>query len=127
MPRLAILTLILGVYLTTIPGGPTTSESWNAAPVAGLLIGRVVDPRNVPIRGVQVQVPGRAAVLTSREGEFRLEDLAATERLTVSFSAHGFMNTTKICFYVTLQHLFKTCVVPIRSFSPEVKICFSRE
>ena len=62
----------------------------------GSVLGRVVDPKNSPRSGVEVLVPGRAAVLTNSKGEFEIGDLEPTERLAVSFSAPGFMNTTKI-------------------------------
>lgn len=58
--------------------------------------GRVVDPRNNPVVGAQVRVPGREAVLTDGKGEFNLRGLPAAERLAVSFSAPGFMDTTRI-------------------------------
>ncbi|HEX8492546.1 MAG TPA: carboxypeptidase-like regulatory domain-containing protein [Pyrinomonadaceae bacterium] len=62
----------------------------------GTVTGRVVDWRNIPVRGVEVRAPGRAAVLTNSKGEFEIRDLVETDRLAVSFSAPGFMNTTKI-------------------------------
>jgi beta-glucanase (GH16 family) len=62
----------------------------------GSLAGRVVDQRYKPVRGVRVRVPGRDAVTTGDKGEFSLRGLAATERLAVSFSAPGFMDTTRI-------------------------------
>lgn len=58
--------------------------------------GRVVDPRNTPVSGAQVRIPGRDAVLTDSKGEFSIRGLAPTERLAVSFSATGFMDTTRI-------------------------------
>jgi hypothetical protein len=67
----------------------TTSEP-------GTVTGRVVDQRNIPVRGVEVRAPGRAAALTNSKGEFEMRDLVETDRLAVSFSAPGFMNTTKI-------------------------------
>jgi|GEM_PF-1271794 len=71
----------------------TTSEPGTDT---GTVMGRVVDPRNSPVRGVEVRAPGRAAVLTNSKGEFEIRDLVETDRLAVSFSAPGFMNTTKI-------------------------------
>ena len=58
--------------------------------------GRVVDPRNTPVSGAQVRIPGRDTVLTDSKGEFSIRGLAATERLAASFSATGFMDTTRI-------------------------------
>ena len=67
-----------------------------ATTTSGSVSGRVVDPKNRPISGVDVRVPGRAAVITNSTGEYQIGDLEPTERLAVSFSAPGFMNTTKI-------------------------------
>jgi len=64
--------------------------------VSGSVVGRVVDPRNTPIAGVEVSVPGQAAVITNSKGEFEIRDLQPTARLAVSFRAPGFMNTTRI-------------------------------
>lgn len=61
-----------------------------------MIRGRVVDPQNNPVKGAQVRVPGRPAVLTNRKGEFKIRGLARTERLAVSFTAPGFMDTTRI-------------------------------
>jgi hypothetical protein len=63
---------------------------------AGSIRGRVVDPNNAPVGNVEVSVPGRSPVLTNSKGEFELRDLTEAARLAVSFSAPGFMNTTKI-------------------------------
>jgi endo-1,3-1,4-beta-glycanase ExoK len=63
---------------------------------SGSIMGRVVDPRNNPIRGAEVRTPGQPVVLTNGKGEFDIRGLAATERLAVSFSARGFMDTTRI-------------------------------
>jgi endo-1,3-1,4-beta-glycanase ExoK len=65
-------------------------------PVSGSIRGRVMNPRNNPVVGVQVRAPGRAAVLTDGKGEFDIRGLPAAERLAVSFSAPGFMDTTGI-------------------------------
>lgn len=58
--------------------------------------GRVVDRRNSPVRGVQVQAQGRRPVLTNGKGEFTLNGLGRAERLTVNFSMPGMMNTTRV-------------------------------
>jgi endo-1,3-1,4-beta-glycanase ExoK len=63
---------------------------------SGSIIGRVVDPRNNPITGVEVRTPGQPVVLTNGKGEFDIRGLAATERLAVSFSAPGFIDSTRI-------------------------------
>lgn len=63
---------------------------------SGSIIGRVVDPRNNPITGVEVRTPGQPVVLTNGKGEFDIRGLVATERLAVSFSARGFIETTRI-------------------------------
>jgi licheninase len=60
------------------------------------ITGRVVDSRNNPVKGAQVRAPGRPVVITDRNGEFKIRSLARTERLAVSFSAPGFMDTTRI-------------------------------
>jgi hypothetical protein len=58
--------------------------------------GGVVDSRGRPVRGVEVQVPGRPPVRTNARGKFTLNKLAVTNRLAVSFSAPGFVNTTRV-------------------------------
>lgn len=80
-------------------------------PVPGSVKGRVVNPRNEPVVGVQVRVPARDAALTNDRGEFNLVGLPATERLPVSFSARSFMDTTKI--YNTARLSIGTSVVVI--------------
>lgn len=62
----------------------------------GSIIGRVVDPRNNPVSGAQVRASGQPAVLTNSNGEFNIQGLPATQRLAVSFSAAGFMETTRV-------------------------------
>jgi carboxypeptidase family protein len=63
---------------------------------SGSIMGRVVDPRNTPVRGAEVRIPGQPVVFTNGRGEFDIRSLAATERLGVSFSAPGFIDTTRI-------------------------------
>lgn len=65
-------------------------------PASDSLTGRVVDPRNTPVRGAQVRIPGQPVVLTNSKGEFNIRGLPAAERLAVNFSAPGFMDTTRI-------------------------------
>ncbi|HJR08102.1 MAG TPA: family 16 glycosylhydrolase [Pyrinomonadaceae bacterium] len=74
----------------------TTPPLAVATPEPRSLKGRVVDPRNKPVSGVQVRVPKRAVMLTDGKGEFDIRGLPATERLAVGFSAPGFMDTTRI-------------------------------
>lgn len=62
----------------------------------GTVTGVVVNPKNRPVQGVEVQVPGRPSVTTNAKGKFTLNDLAVTDRLAVSFSAPGFVNTTRV-------------------------------
>lgn len=63
---------------------------------SGSIMGRVVDPKNNPIRGAEVRTPGQPVVLTNGKGEFEIRSLTATERLAVSFSVPGFIDTTRI-------------------------------
>jgi hypothetical protein len=77
------------VQLTVKPKPPVDGSS-------GSIMGRVVDPKNNPIRGAEVRTPGQPVVLTNAKGEFDIRGVAATERLAVSFSAPGFMDTTRI-------------------------------
>ncbi|HEX8174155.1 MAG TPA: family 16 glycosylhydrolase [Pyrinomonadaceae bacterium] len=65
-------------------------------PARDSLKGRVVNPQNNPVAGAKVSVPGRAVVLTDSKGEFTIRGLPSSERLAVSFSAPGFMDTTRI-------------------------------
>ena len=67
-----------------------------ATPASNSFPGRVVDQRNTPVEGVEVNIQGRDAVRTNSNGEFEIHNLQPTERLAVSFSARGFMNTTRI-------------------------------
>jgi hypothetical protein len=76
--------------------GASASGCKDTKPREGSMTGRVVDPNNTPVKGVEVRVPGRAPVLTDDEGRFEIRNLSATDRLAVSFSARGFMNTTRI-------------------------------
>jgi hypothetical protein len=59
------------------------------------LRGQVVDPNNNPVPGVQV-VAGTRRVATDATGRFRLQGLAPVPRFAVSFSAAGFVNTTRV-------------------------------
>ena len=75
---------------------PMAKELANEPRPSGTIMGRVVDPRNTPVRGAEVRVSGQPAVLTNSNGEFNILGLAATKRLAVSFSAPGFMDTTRV-------------------------------
>lgn len=75
------------VRLTVIQTAPTPLVS---------ISGRVVDPRNRPIRGVEVRVPEHPTVSTNARGEFTLSRIPSTERLAVSFTSQDYMNTTRI-------------------------------
>lgn len=77
------------VQLTVKPKSPVDRLSSS-------IMGRVVDPKNNPIRGAEVRAPGLRVVLTNGQGEFEIRGFTATERLVVSFSAPGFMETTRI-------------------------------
>ena len=92
---LAILTLA-GIFTSTASHNTPKAKQIAQPPTRNSFMGRVVDPRNTPVNGAQVRIPGRGAVLTDRKGEFSIRGVAATERLAVSFSATGFMDTTRI-------------------------------
>jgi hypothetical protein len=62
----------------------------------GTISGRVIDPQNRPIQGTIVQVPGRAPISTNANGTFTIDNLAVADRLAISFSAAGFVNTTRV-------------------------------
>lgn len=62
----------------------------------GSLTARVVDRKGRPVQGVEVKVPDREPVTTNANGEFTLKKLVPTERLAVSFSAKGFVSTTRV-------------------------------
>jgi beta-glucanase (GH16 family) len=89
-------------------------------PVPDSIKGRVVDPRNNPVAGVQVRVPGRSVVLTDGKGEFDIWGLPAVERLAVNFSAPGFMDTTRI--YNSRRSSVGTTIVVIRPRTAPVSL-----
>jgi hypothetical protein len=64
--------------------------------VFGTITGRVIDPQNRPVRGTLVQVPGRMPIRTTANGTFTFDNLALTDRLAISFSASGFVDTTRV-------------------------------
>lgn len=64
--------------------------------VFGTITGRVIDPQNRPVRGTLVQVPGRMPIRTTANGTFTFDDLALTDRLAISFSAPGVVDTTRV-------------------------------
>jgi Carboxypeptidase regulatory-like domain len=59
--------------------------------------GRVVNDRNEPINGVEVQAQGLRTVRTGRKGNFTLAGPApSTDRLVVNFSAPSYMANTRV-------------------------------
>lgn len=62
----------------------------------GSISGRVIDTLGRPLSQVLVQVPERPTVLTNSQGRFTVSGIPLTERLAVSFSSAGFMNSTQI-------------------------------
>jgi hypothetical protein len=60
------------------------------------IAGKVVDQRNRSLGGARVIVRGRVMATTDDRGAFTLRGLEMSGRLAVSFSAPGFMETTKI-------------------------------
>jgi licheninase len=67
-----------------------------SAPAARTLRGRVVDPANAPVAGVEVRAPGCVPGSTGANGEFTLANVPAAERFAVSFRAPGFIDTTRV-------------------------------
>lgn len=65
-------------------------------PSGSVFTGRVIDRQNRPVRGTLVQVPGRMPMRTTANGTFTFDNLALTERLAISFSAPGFVDTTRV-------------------------------
>lgn len=74
----------------------SVKNAQNAKMALSSIMGRVVDPKNIPVPGAEVRAPGSSVVRTNRNGEFEIRGLTASERLPVSFTAHGFMDTTRI-------------------------------
>lgn len=64
--------------------------------VFGTITGRVIDRQKRPVRGTLVQVPGRMPITTNANGTFTFDSLASTDRLSISFSAPGFVDTTRV-------------------------------
>lgn len=64
----------------------------------GSISGRVVNTSNAPVAGVEVRLPNREPILTNNNGEFKIPNvtLVPGERLAASFSAPGYMDTTRI-------------------------------
>lgn len=66
-------------------------------PLSGTLLeGVVVDPAGAPVVGAQVLVPGIPPVATDTDGRYGLRGVRPMPRLAVSFSAPGFVNTTRV-------------------------------
>lgn len=61
-----------------------------------VLAGRVVDPDDKGLAGVEVLQAERLLTRTDSGGRFTLDKLPAEERVAVSFRAPGFLETTKI-------------------------------
>lgn len=80
-----------------LPGEMTgVNATQGAAPASGSITGQVFDPKTNPVKGVEVRAPGHSVVITNGNGEFNIRGVSPTERLPVSFSAPGFMDTTRI-------------------------------
>jgi hypothetical protein len=66
-------------------------------PIPGTLLeGVVVDAAGAPVAGAQVLVAGVPPASTGSDGRYGLRGIRPTSRLAVSFTAPGFMNTTRV-------------------------------
>ncbi|MFL6260455.1 MAG: family 16 glycosylhydrolase [Thermoanaerobaculia bacterium] len=70
--------------------------SYRIHPPAGSISGRVVDPQDHAVAGVEVRLGDRRVAVTDRNGKFTIRAVPSDDRLAVSFSAPKFMSTTHI-------------------------------
>ncbi|HXU30306.1 MAG TPA: carboxypeptidase-like regulatory domain-containing protein [Thermoanaerobaculia bacterium] len=77
------------------------------------LVGQVSDPTGKPVSGVRVEARGVVSVATDVRGEFRLVKVAAVPRLAVSFSAPGFVRTTRVFQTVAAGQVMNVNVIVI--------------
>jgi endo-1,3-1,4-beta-glycanase ExoK len=70
--------------------------SYHIHPPASSISGRVVDPQDHAVAGVEVRLGNRLVGITDRSGKFVIRAAPANNRLAVSFSAPKFMSTTRI-------------------------------
>jgi len=72
-------------------------SSWcRVPPRGGSISGRVVDPQDQAVPGVEVRVSDRLVGVTDSNGTFVIRAVPNNDRLPVSFSAPKFMSTTRI-------------------------------
>lgn len=65
-------------------------------PPVGSISGRVVDPQDHAIGGVEVRLDGRLVGVTDPKGRYAIRAVPPNDRLAVSFSAPKYMSTTRI-------------------------------
>jgi glycosyl hydrolase family 16/carboxypeptidase family protein len=71
--------------------------SWrDIHPPAGSISGRVVDPQDHAVAGVEVRLGDRRVAVTDGNGKFTIRAVPSDDRLALSFSAPKFMSTTRI-------------------------------
>ncbi|HJQ37098.1 MAG TPA: family 16 glycosylhydrolase [Thermoanaerobaculia bacterium] len=72
-------------------------SSWcRVSPPLGSISGRVVDPQDRAVEGVELRLGNRVVGVTDRNGAFVIRAVPTNDRLAVSFSAPTFMRTTRI-------------------------------
>jgi endo-1,3-1,4-beta-glycanase ExoK len=84
---------LLAVLLLMLFAGACSTWSGGADRT---LRGRVVDPANAPVAGVEVHAPGCAPTMTGANGEFTVARVPAVERFAVTFRAPRFIETTRV-------------------------------
>lgn len=83
----------------TVPDGG--SSTWNptlpafAPPEKDVIIGQVVSKAGKPVEGVTVSIPGGKTATTNYDGMYFIADVAASERIVVTFAHPGFVTTTR--------------------------------
>ena len=92
-------TSILAAMLSTL-GASACCTSGSGQPHS--LTGRVVDPQNNAVRGVEVRLHDRVVDVTNGDGSFTVRRVPPDPRLVVGFSAPAFMRTARIYDTATL-------------------------
>jgi hypothetical protein len=86
------ITISLGFAVLLIGG----CSSYCIHPPLGSISGRVVDPQDHAVVGVEVRLGDRLVGATDQNGTFVIRAVPTNDRLAVTFSAPKFMSTTRI-------------------------------
>lgn len=70
--------------------------SYRIHPPGGSISGRVVDPQDHAVAGVEVRLGNRLMGVTDRNGTFVIRTIPTNDRLAVSFSVRNYIATTRV-------------------------------